>query len=224
LARNTELDAEQRRPLSRDRVLEAAIALADAGGIEALSMRKLAQALGVEAMTLYYYVAKKDDILAAIVDLVVREFELPSSGADWKRAIRASAVSAHESLLRHPWAASLMLSGAEVSPARLRYMDGLLGALRGAGFSAEMTDHAYHALDSHIMGFTLWLVGMDLGTREELAELATSFLRELPRDEVPHLAEHIEQHLKPRNPAEPSEFVFGLDLILDGLERLLPKD
>ena len=215
MASNTEPVADQRFPLSRARVLQAAIALADAGGIEALSMRKLAQALGVEAMTLYYYVAKKDDILAAIVDLVVREFEA---------AIRASAISAHESLLRHPWAASLMLSGTEVSSARQRYMDGLLGCLRRAGFSAEMTDHAYHALDSHIMGFTLWLVGMDLGTADEFTALATSFLRELSRDEVPHLAEHIEQHLKPRSPDETSEFVFGLDLILDGLERLLPAE
>jgi hypothetical protein len=129
-------------------------------------------------------------------------------------------MSAHQVLLRHPWAASLVLSGAGVSPARLRYMNALLGSLREAGLSAEMTDHAYHALDSHIMGFTLWVVGMDLGSDEDLAALAANFLAELPRDELPHLAEHVEQHLKPRNPSDEGEFAFGLDLILDGLERL----
>jgi AcrR family transcriptional regulator len=211
---------EPRVPLSRDRVLDAAIRLADAGGIESLSMRKLAQELGVEAMTLYYHVANKDEILNAIVDMVVGEIELPSPEADWRAGLRRTAISAHQVLLRHRWAASLVLSGSGFSEARMRWMNAILGTLRGAGFSAEMTDHAYHALDSHIMGFTLWVVGMDLGSDEELAALATDVLRELPRDELPHLAEHIEQHLKPRNPDDEGEFAFGLDLILDGLERV----
>jgi AcrR family transcriptional regulator len=211
---------EARAPLSRERVLRAAIGLADEAGIESLSMRKLGQELGVEAMSLYNHVANKDDILNAIVDMVVSEIEPPSRGADWKTALRQSAKSAYEVLLRHPWAASLMLSGPGVSQARLRYMDALLGTLREAGFSAEMTDHAYHALDSHIMGFTLWVVGMNLGSDDDLAALATSFLRDFPRDEMTHLAEHIEQHMKPRSPEDEGEFAFGLDLILDGLERL----
>jgi AcrR family transcriptional regulator len=211
---------EPRVPLSRARVLGAAIRLADAGGIESLSMRKLAQELGVEAMTLYYHVANKDEILNAIVDMVVGEIVLPSPGADWRAALRRTAISAHQVLLRHRWAASLVLSGSGFSEARMRWMNAILGTLRGAGFSAEMTDHAYHALDSHIMGFTLWVVGMDLGSDEELAALAADVLRELPRDELPHLAEHIEQHLKPRNPDDEGEFAFGLDLILDGLERV----
>jgi len=113
-----------------------------------------------------------------------------------------------------------MLSSSRVSQARLRYMDALLGTLREAGFSAELTDHAYHALDSHIMGFTLWVVGMNLGSDDDLAAMAGDFLRDFPRDEMPHLAEHIEQHLKPRNPEDEGEFAFGLDLILDGLERI----
>jgi AcrR family transcriptional regulator len=213
---------ETRIPLSRDRVLRAAIDLADAGGIESLTMRKLAQELGVEAMTLYYHVANKDDILAGIVDLIMGEIELPSAGDDWKTAIRTTAISAHQVLLRHPWAASLVLSSSGLSQARMRFMDALLGSLRVAGFSAEMTDHAYHALDSHIMGFTLWVVGMNLGSDEDLAALATDFLKEFPRDELPHLAEHIEQHMKPRDPNDEGEFAFGLDLILDGLERTLP--
>jgi AcrR family transcriptional regulator len=211
---------ETRAPMSRDRVLDAAIGLADAGGIESLTMRRLAQELGVEAMTLYYYVANKDEILNGIVDMVVSEIELPPSGADWRAAIRKSAISAHEILVRHPWSASLVLSGAGVSSARLRWMDAILGTLRQAGFSADMTDHAYHALDSHIMGFTLWEVGMNLGSEEDLKGLAAAFLEQLPRDELPHLAEHVEQHLKPRGPDDEGEFAFGLDLILDGLERI----
>jgi AcrR family transcriptional regulator len=211
---------ETRVPLSRDRVLEAAIGLADERGIESLTMRRLAQELGVEAMTLYYYVANKDEILNGIVDMVVSEIELPPSEADWRAAIRKSAISAHEILVRHPWSASLVLSDGGVSAARLRLMDAILGTLREAGFSADMTDHAYHALDSHIMGFTLWEVGMNLGSEEDLRGLAVAFLEELPRDELPHLAEHVEQHLKPRSPDDEGEFAFGLDLILDGLERI----
>ncbi len=214
--------AEPRVPLSRERVLDAAVSLADEHGIESLTMRRLAQELGVEAMTLYYYVKNKDDILNAIVDIVVREFELPPPGAEWKAGIRTTAISAHGVLLRHPWAASLLLSSSGVSEARLRYMESILRSLRQAGFSAEMTDHAYHVLDSHIMGFTLWLVGMDLGTDDEFAAMATAFLQELPRAELPYLVEHVEQHLKPPDPDDEGSFAFGLDLILDGLERIRP--
>jgi AcrR family transcriptional regulator len=211
---------ETRVALSRERVLEAAVALADRSGIGSLTMRKLAQELGVEAMTLYYYVARKDDILNGIVDIVLGEIELPTPGVAWKPALRKMAISSYEVLVRHPWAAALVLSSSGISQARLRYMEAILGALRTAGFSAEMTDHGYHAVESHIMGFTLWEVGMDLGSAEELAGKATDFLRMLPRDELPHLAEHVEQHLKPRRPDDEGEFAFGLDLILDGLERI----
>ncbi|MGH2382686.1 MAG: TetR/AcrR family transcriptional regulator C-terminal domain-containing protein [Candidatus Limnocylindria bacterium] len=209
-----------RVPLSRERVLRAAIGLADEAGIESLTMRRLAQELGVEAMSLYHHVAKKDDILNGIVDIVIGEFELPSPGADWKAALRTTAISAHEILVRHPWAASLVLSASGVSPARLRYMDAILGTLRAAGFSADMTDHAYHALESHIMGFTLWEVGMNLGSDEDLKAMASAFLQTLPRDELPHLVEHVEQHLKPPRSDDQGEFAFGLDLVLDGLERM----
>jgi AcrR family transcriptional regulator len=208
---------EPRVPLSRDRVLRAAIDLADDVGIEALSMRKLGQELGVEAMSLYNHVANKDDILGGMVDIVMGKIELPAAGADWKAAIRRTAKSAYEVLLRHPWAASLVLSGAGVSDARLRYMDAILGSLRRGGFSAEMTDHAYHALDSHIMGFTLWQVGISAG----MANISSvdDFLRELDQDAYRYLAEHAQQHMKERNPEDEGEFAFGLDLILDGLER-----
>jgi AcrR family transcriptional regulator len=219
MASRTKPTTEPRVPLTRERVLGAAIALADARGIEALTMRRLAQEIGVEAMTLYYHVENKGEILDGIADMVIGEIELPSPGSDWKAALRTTAISAHEVFLRHRWAASLVLSSS-ASGARFRYMNAILGTLREAGFSAEMTDHAYHALESHIVGFTLWVVGMDLGSREELASLARAFLEQLSRDELPHLVEHVEQHLKPRRTDDEGDFVFGLDLILDGLERL----
>ncbi|MDQ3690871.1 MAG: TetR/AcrR family transcriptional regulator C-terminal domain-containing protein [Chloroflexota bacterium] len=209
-----------RVPLSRERVLGAAIVLADTDGIELLTMRRLAQALGVEAMSLYHHVARKEDILNGIVDMVVEEIELPPPGVDWHDAIRRTAISAHQVLLRHPWAATRLLSSAVVSRPRLRYMNAILGSLRGAGFSPELTDHAYHALESHIMGFTLWVVGMNLGSHDDLAALATAFLDDLPREDLPHLAEHVEQHLKPQKPGDEGAFAFGLDLILDGLGRI----
>ena len=222
MASQAEPGAAPRVPLSRERVLRAAIDLADRGGIESLTMRKLAQELAVEAMSLYYYVAKKDDLLAGIVDLVVSEMELPAAGAGWKAAIRKSAISAHDVLLRHPWACSLMMSHTGDGPARLRWMDSILRCFREAGFSAEMAHHAYHALDSHITGFTLWELSFPFD-REELADIGAAFLRELPVDEYPYLAEHVEWHLTQSGPDDEGEFAFGLDLILDGLERLRDK-
>lgn len=219
MASQADPDAEPRLPLSRDRVLRAAINLADKDGIKSLTMRQLAQELAVEAMSLYYYVAKKDDILNGIVDLVMSEIELPSDEADWKAVIRKSAISAHEVLLRHPWACNLMMSPNRDSPARLRWMDSILRSLREAGFSAELTHHAYHALDSHITGFTLWEVNLQFN-REELADLGATFLQELPVGEYPYLVEHVEWHLTESGDGDECEFEFGLDLILDGLERI----
>jgi AcrR family transcriptional regulator len=215
---------EQRIPLSRERVLRAAIALADHGGLESLSMRKLGQELGVEAMSLYHHVANKDDLLDGIVDAVTREIEVPSDDADWKEAIRRTAISSHEVFLRHRWACSLMMRRARVSPERMQWMEALLRTLREAGFSADMTHHAYHALDSHITGFTLWQVSMPFETKEELVDLAEGFLKEIPADEYPYVIEHAEQHIAPSSPDGKTEFEFGLDLILDGLERLLDAD
>jgi AcrR family transcriptional regulator len=219
-------DAKTRPRLSRERVLAAAIHLADQGGVESLTMRKLARELGVEAMSLYNHVANKRDLVSGIVDLVVSEFELPSESADWEAAVRRCAVSAHEVLLRHPWACALASApsgGAAVNAARMRYMEWLLRQLREAGFSPELTFHAYHALDSHIFGFTQWQLGhLQLGqglTKEELAGVAASFLRELPASEFPYLVEHAHQHLEPLDDGV-NAFQFGLDLILDGLKRV----
>jgi AcrR family transcriptional regulator len=211
---------EPRTPLSRDRVLRAAIALADETGIEGVTMRRLAQELGAEAMSLYYHVARKDDILDGIADIVVGEIELPRADEDWKAALRRSAISAHDVLLRHPWACSLMMSPKRVRPARLRHMESILGTLRRAGFSAEMTHLAYHALDSHVLGFSLWAAGY-AADQVELADFGPKFIRQLSPEEYPYLLEHVEQHMSESTNADVSEFEFGLDLILDGLERLL---
>ena len=208
-----------RIPLSRERVLRAAIELADEGGIESLSMRKLGQALGVEAMSLYNHVAGKDDILNGIVDIVESDIDLPSAGKKWKAALRTTAISAHDVFERHPWAASLTLSTTGARPARWRYMNSILGCLREAGFSADTTDLAYHALESHIAGYTLWAAQLGVD-EDELPDLAAAFIGELPPG-MPYLIEHVEQHLKERDPENEGAFAFGLDLILDGLERIL---
>jgi AcrR family transcriptional regulator len=200
------------------------VALADEGGIDALSMRKLGQELGVEAMSLYNHVKNKEDILTGIVAAVAEEIEPPVPGGDWKAEIRRSAISAHEVLVRHRWAASLMMRIAEVMPARMTWGEAVLQTFREAGLSANLTHHAYHALESHITGFTLWRVSLPFETRAELEDLATNFLRDFPMDDYPYTLEHIQQHLGEPNPEEPSAFEFGLDLILDGLERLRDSD
>lgn len=212
---------EPRSRLSKELVLGAAINLVDEGGIESLSIRKLARALGLRPMSLYHYVANKDEILTGILDMVVREFQL-AEGGEWKPAIRASAVSAHEVLLRHPWACTLMMSPLRASAARLRYMEALLGRLREAGFSAETTDHAYHALDSHIIGFTLWHTGYSTAIRAA-PDLSANAFEELLKG-LPYLTEHAQQHERKRRPGEATDYEFGLDLILNGLERMLEEN
>ena len=215
---------QPRIPLSRERVLRAALALADEGGIESLTMRKLGQELGVEAMSLYNHVANKDDIVDGIVELVLAEIEVPSGEADWKTEIRRTAISSHEVFLRHRWSCSLMMHRPSAGAARMDWMEAVLRTLREAGFSADMTHHAYHALDSHITGFTLWQVNMPFETKAELVDMAEGFLRQIPADEYPYVIEHAEQHLAPSSPDGATEFEFGLELILDGLERLRDTD
>jgi AcrR family transcriptional regulator len=211
------MKVDRRVPLTRERVLEAAIALADEGGIESLSMRKLGQALGVEAMSLYNHVANKEDILDGIADQVLTQIELPKAGADWEAAIWRCATSAHDALTAHAWACNLIMSNPRILPARLRYIDSVLGCLREAGFSAAATFHGYHALDSHILGFTLWEAGHSVDP-EDLAGFA-AFVPQLAADGYRYLAEHAEQHFDGID--DQDEFEFGLRLIVDGLKREL---
>ena len=207
-------------PLTRDRILRAAVRLADKDGFESLSMRKLGRACGVEAMSLYNHVANKNDLLSGMLDLVLEEVEFPTPGGDWQATVRTSAVSMHEAFHRHPWAPGLMMSAAAVSTRRLRYMDALLGTLREAGFSAETTYHAYHALDSHMLGYALWEAGHSVSARSLPPDFADTFLRDLPREEYPHFYEHVDQHLASFGHGEEGAFELGLDLIIAGLERI----
>ncbi len=218
LATTPDRTPTRRRPLTRDRVLRAAVRLADEGGLEAVSMRKLGQVLRVEAMSLYKHVANKDDILDGIADLVTSDFEVPSIDADWKTAIRRSAISAHQVLLRHPWASSLIESRRNAGPARLRYLDAVIGVLAGAGFTMPMAIRAIMALDSHTYGFALQELAWPFDL-ENAPELAATFARGLPASEYPNLLAMAEM-LTTAPHGVPVDFEFGLDLILDGLERL----
>jgi AcrR family transcriptional regulator len=211
--------ATRRKPLNRERILETAVAMADEQGIDALSMRKLGQTLGFEAMSLYNHVTNKDDLLDGMLDLVLAEMELPASD-EGLAGIRRSAISAHEALRRHAWAAGLLMAPSRVRPARLAYMDALLGALRAAGFSAETTYHAYHVLDAHVIGFSLWQSTHDFTLPDEIADDLRGFLdRMIPPGTYPNLNEHGRQHMD-HGFENVSTFEFSLDLILESLERL----
>jgi AcrR family transcriptional regulator len=204
-------------PLSRERILHAAIRLADEEGLESLSMRKLAQVLGVQAMSLYNHVANKDDLLDGIVDRVVSEIEVPSLETDWKTAIRRRAISAHAVLLRHPWATMPLVSRVNVGPAMLRYVDATLGCLVEAGFSFEMADHAWNVIDSHIYGFTLQELNFPFEAAE-YSEAAKSGLSLIPADKYPYLNRLTHYVIEGRYDGI-HDFEFGLELILDGLDR-----
>jgi AcrR family transcriptional regulator len=219
MSTQTDPDAAPRTPLTRQRVLRAAVALADRGGVGALSMRKLAQELGVEAMSLYHHVANKDDILDGIVDVVFGEIELPTGEAGWEAAMRRRSVSAREALRRHPWATGLMESRRTPGPANIRHHDAVLGVLRNAGFPVELAAHAYSLLDSYIYGFALQEASLPFHTPEETAEVAQEIMSAFPADDYPHLAEIATEHVLQPGYDYGNEFLYGLDLILDGLAR-----
>src|SRR6516225_8921612 len=207
-----------RAPLSRDRVLRAAVALADTSGISALSMRKLGEALGVEAMSLYNHIANKGDLLDGMIDIVFAEIDLPSGDGDWKAAMRRRAISARQVLHRHPWAIGLMESRTSPGPATLRHHDAVLGCLRRAGFSIELTAHAYSLLDSYIYGFALQEAGLPFGTGEEAAQVAQQISAQFASGQYPYLTEMAVAHVVRPGYAYADEFEIGLDLILDSLQ------
>jgi AcrR family transcriptional regulator len=209
---------EGRRPLSRERVLLAAIDLVDANGIQALSMRKLGQVLGVEAMSLYNHVGGKDDLLDGIVDLVAGQFELPREELGWKAAIRGCAVAAHEVLLRHPWSAALAESRMQSGPQRMAYLEAVVGTFRRGGFSVRAAHRANLTLDSYVYGFTLQEVSWPLPS-EAVPTSAADFVARTDVDSYPHLVE-IASLVADAGFDRRGEFELGLDLILDGLERL----
>ncbi len=207
--------AEPRIPLSRQRLVESAVALADAGGIEALTMRKLASQLGFEVMALYNHVSNKHDLIDGMVDFVAAEMELPEC-EDWRAGLRGSALSAHTVLLKHRWVASLWARPMR-SPARLRRMESMLACLREAGFSAEDTYRWYHALEMHIFGSTLLMLSLDFPSPEDTETAGESFFGETPPSEFPYLVEHLAMHRG--DSPEAGGFEFVLDLLLDALEE-----
>lgn len=218
-----------RRPLSRERVLQAAVALADRDGIEALTMRRLAQELGVEAMSLYHHVRSKDAILDGVVEVVVEEMcaavaalPTPATPEGWRAAVRQRILTARDLLLRHPWVPPVLETRSTISPAVARYVDGLLGLLVAGGFSYDLAHHALHALGSRAFGFTQELFAPD---DLEVGEADAAAMLEVLAPEVPHLADMLAAVSHDADASgtlgwcdDQTEFEFGLDLLLDGLE------
>jgi AcrR family transcriptional regulator len=199
-------------------VLRVAMAQADAGGLEALTMRKLAEVLEASPMALYRHVANKDDLIDALVDVVFSEIGLPPSGADWKTAMRRRAIAVRDVLGRHRWAIGLLESRRNPGPANLRHHDAVIGRLRAAGFDIEMAAHAYSLLDSYIYGFALTKMNLPFGP-QDVVEVAESMLEPFSGNEYPNLVEFITEHAMKPGYDYGDEFEYGLDLILDGLER-----
>jgi AcrR family transcriptional regulator len=209
-------------PLSKARVLGAAVALADEGGVDALSMRRLAQELGVVPMALYKHVANKDEMLGGMIDVVVGEIDPPLSGTDWKTAVRQRVLSARSALLRHPWASQVIESRTDPTPAVLKYMDSMVGMFRAGGFSIDLTHHAMHAMGSRLLGFSQELFDDTADTGPEMDPV---MLQEMAKG-YPHITEmvmaitHDDESVVGTGCDDQFEFEFALDLMLDGLERL----
>lgn len=217
-----ETATEPRVPLSKERVLETAVAFADRHGLESLSMRKLADELGAGAMTLYHYVPNKDELLDGMVDIVFGEIELPATDVDWKTAMRRRALSTREALNRHRWAVGLMEGRTTHGPANLSLHNAVLGCLRAAGFSMELTVHAYSVQDAYIYGFALQERDMSPESADDFAAEAQRQMHDY-RDvlaDYPHLVEVVGGYVAKSGYDYATEFVFGLDLILDGLDGL----
>jgi AcrR family transcriptional regulator len=211
-------EGPSRRRLSRDQVLSTAIDRADQGGLDALTMRSLAEELGVVPMALYNHVANKDDLIDAMVDVVFGEIGVPSGGGDWNTVMRRRAIAVRDALLRHRWAIGLMESRRRPGPANLRHHDAVLGRLRAAGFSVEMAAHAYSLLDSYIYGFALTKLTLPFETSAEVADVAQGMLAPFPVNEYPNLVEFITEHALKPGYDYGDEFEYGLDVILDGIE------
>jgi AcrR family transcriptional regulator len=215
-----------RIPLSRDRVLEAAVAFADAEGIDSLSMRKLGQQLGVEAMSLYNHVKNKDDLLDGMVDAILQEIDMTPAGTDWKSSMRHRIMSARSALVAHPWASQVIETRTDMSPAMIGYFDGIIGMFRDGGFSMDLIHHALHALGSRILGFSqeLFDEGEDLAENPDMAAIMLQQMTE----HYPNLSAMVRE-MSLHEDGSPTvgagcddqvEFEFGIDLLLDGLERL----
>ncbi|MET3808291.1 AcrR family transcriptional regulator [Nakamurella sp. UYEF19] len=212
---------KERVPLSLERVLTGAITVADAGGIGALTIRTLAQQLGVKPMSVYHYVANKDEIIDGIVDLVYAEFDLPVPGEDWRTEMQRRAGSARRVLANHPWATPLLQSRLNPGPATLRHHDAFIATLRAAGFSVELTAHAFALIDSYVFGFALSENALPIHGPDSVADTAASMMHFFDAEAYPALLEFTMKHVMRPDYDFGAEFQFGLDLILDGLARPL---
>ena len=222
----TETTPPVRTPLSRTRVLQAAVAFADAEGIDSLSMRKLGQRLGVEAMSLYNHVKNKEDLLNGMVDTILAEIDMTPGGSDWKSCMRHRILSARKGLVEHPWASHVIETRTDMSPAMIAYYDGIIGMFRDGGFSMDLIHHALHALGSRVLGFSqeLFDEGDDLAESPEMAAIRLQQMTE----HYPNLSAMVSE-MNLHEDGSPQvgtgcddqvEFEFGIDLLLDGLERL----
>jgi AcrR family transcriptional regulator len=210
----------KRAPLSRQQLFSAAIAVADEGGIAALTIRSVAAELGVKPMSLYHHVANKEAIIDGIIDIVFSEIDLPPQDTDWRSALRQRAHSARAVLRRHPWATPFMESRSHPGPATLRHHDAVLATLRGAGFPIDLAGHAYSLLDCYIYGFALEQAALPF-TPDNLDEAMAGFMEQFQPEEYPHLVEFAMQRVLQPGYDHANEFDFGLELILDGLDRHL---
>jgi AcrR family transcriptional regulator len=214
---------DSRPRLSRERVLRGAVAVADAGGIGSLTMRSLATELGVKTMSVYHHVANKDEVLDGIVDIVFSEIELPSIGGDWHAEMRRRAASAREAMRRHPWAIGLVETRTSPGPETLKHHDAVIGTLREAGFSVEMTAHAFALIDAYVYGFALSEATLPLNGPETVTEVAEQMMDQYSPGDYPHLAEFSIEHVMKPGYDYGAEFEFGLDVVLDGLARALHR-
>jgi AcrR family transcriptional regulator len=222
MATRVDPEARAREPLSRERILRAAVALADHGGVESLSMRRIAQELGVVPMALYKHLANKEELLDGMVDVVVGEIDPPLDAADWKTAIRERVLSARRALLRHPWASRVIESRTDPTPTVIEYMDSMIGLFRAGGFSIDLTHHAVHAMGSRLLGFSQELFD---DTPDDPPEMQAIMLQQMA-DRYPSISEmvaaitHDDASVVGQGCDDQFEFEFALDLMLNGLERL----
>lgn len=219
MATQTTRRSQLRLPLTRERVLAAAMKLADHDGLEGLSMRKVGQALGVEAMALYYHFANKERVLDGIVDLVFGEIELPATDTDWKNAMRQRAIAVRDALMRHRWAIGLMESRTNPGPANLRHHDAVIGSLRAGGFDMAATATAYSLLDSYVYGFALTKMNLPFEDTADIVEMSETMLAPFAPGEYQNLTDFITEHAMQPDYDYADEFERGLDVILDGIER-----
>jgi AcrR family transcriptional regulator len=224
MSKQANASPQRRVPLSPERVLRGAVKVADAGGLATLTIRSLAEALGVKPMSVYHHVANKDEILDGIVDLVFSEIELPAAGGDWRAQIRRRAMSAREVLRRHPWAIALMESRTRPGPATLRHHDAIIGTLREAGFSVEMTAHAYALLDAYVYGFALQEAALPFRGRDTAADITEPIVQRFSTGDYPHLVEMATEHILRPGYDFGDEFDFGLSVILEALAQWITSN